>query len=301
MMNIKEMKKRKKELGYTNAMVAELSGVPLGTVQKVFSGATANPRCDTMEALEMVLKKPLSYEEMLESERHFTSDYAYVRETPAEFNAFSDIQDNTLSKADAKRVDHWVADAQSERWPHQGSYTIKDFFAVPADVQVELIDGVIIERNTPTRAHQKILSELHIAFYRCIEEHDKDCEVLFAPFGVRIDRDDRTMLIPDLLVMCGPDGSDTGDYYDGAPDLVVEVLSPSTRMYDCTVKLRKYMNAGVREYWIIDQDNEKVMVYLFEKDVLPTQYSFDDTIPVGISEGDCSIDFRRIKVKLGRV
>ena len=296
MMKIQEMKKRKKELGYTNAMVAELSGVPLGTVQKVFSGATANPRVDTLEALEMALKSPLPLEYSFEPDAYA----AGLGKTQAEYDAASGLPGQGPSRFRVKKVDYWIADAPSERWPRQGSYTINDYFAVPNDIRIELIDGVIVERNTPTWKHQKILGELHVAFYRCIEEHGRDCEVLFAPFGVRIDRDDRTMLEPDLLVMYGPDGNNEGDYYDGAPDLVAEVLSPSTRLYDCTVKLRKYMNAGVREYWIIDPENEKVMVYVFEKDVLPTQYSFDDVIPVGISEGECSIDFSRIKAKLGR-
>ena len=296
MMKIQEMKKRKKELGYTNAMLAEISGVPLGTVQKVFSGATANPRIDTLEALEMALKSPLPFEYSFEPNAYS----AGVRETSAEYAAASDVPDNQSAHYGAKRVDYWIAEAPSERWPRQGSYTIKDYFAVPNDIQIELIDGVIVERNTPTRKHQKILGELYMNFYRCIEDHGKDCEVLFAPFGVRIDRDDRTMLVPDLLVMCGQVGKDEGEFCDGALDLVAEVLSPSTRLYDCTVKLRKYMNAGVREYWIIDPEKEKVMIYVFEDDVLPTQYSFDDVIPVGISKGECSIDFSSIKAKLGR-
>jgi Uma2 family endonuclease len=57
------------------------------------------------------------------------------------------------------------------------------------------------------------------------------------------------------------------------------------------------MMAGVKEYWIVDPKYKRVLVYLFEEDVLPTQYSFDDTIPVGISSGKCSIDFKEIKQK----
>ena len=60
------------------------------------------------------------------------------------------------------------------------------------------------------------------------------------------------------------------------------------------------MNAGVKEYWIVDTDNEKVMVYMFEKDYLPTQYTFDDMIPIGISNGECSIDFSRIKDRMSQ-
>ena len=100
------------------------------------------------------------------------------------------------------------------------------------------------------------------------------------------------------MIVCDMDTEGSANYLDGPPDLAAEIISPSSRAKDCTIKLRKYMNAGVKEYWIVDPKNEKVMVYVFEDDYLPTQYSFDDMIPVGISGGGCSIDFSRIKKRL---
>lgn len=265
MMKIAEMKKRKKELCYTNAMVAEKSGVPLGTVQKIFSGETKNPRIDTLEALESVLKQPLPLGYSIESER----------------------------------VDRWKAKAEpTERWPRQGRYTTEDFYAVPDDIRIELIDGTIYELAAPTLNHQRVQLALASEFSACIDEHGMSCEVIVAPFDVRLDRDNRTMAEPDLMIVCSAEIAGDARYLDGPPDLAVEILSPSTRAKDCTVKLRKYMNAGVREYWIVDLENEKVMVYMFEEDVLPNQYSFEDSIPAGISEGKCSIDFSRIKKRL---
>ncbi len=294
MMTIDNMKKRKKELGYSNEMLAERSGVPLGTVQKVFSGATPNPRYKTLAKLELALKEPLPFEY-----RYDVSTYPYhVAEEALEYHPLSDETDVRKINTNLVRMDSWNSVERSELWPNQGEYTTDDYYAIPDDVRVELIDGFIYDMGSPNVLHQRVLSCLTYEFSACILEHGKDCEVLSAPMDVRLDKDDRTIVEPDILVVCSPDWSDDGRYYDGAPDLVVEVLSPSTRSKDCTVKLRKYMTAGVREYWIVDPKNEKVMVYVFEQDELPTQYSFEDIIPIAISEGECSIDFSRINHRL---
>ena len=298
MMTIKEMKERKKELGYTNAIVSQKSRVPLGTVQKIFSGATANPRRDTMEALELVLKKPLSYEEMQEIEKNCAADYRYLKETSASYAAVSGNLEEGIVKH-AKKYDAWSIVEPTDRWPRQGQYTVDDYYALPGDSQVELIDGVIYDLATPSMNHQRICFQLSLEFLRCIEQHEKPCEVSCLPFDFKLDRDEWTMVEPDVYIICETiSGED--NHYNGAPVLAAEVLSASSREKDCTIKLRKYMNAGVREYWIVDPESRRVLVYVFEKDVLPTQYSFDDVIPIGISDGECSIDFAKISAKLDR-
>lgn len=80
----------------------------------------------------------------------------------------------------------------------------------------------------------------------------------------------------------------------GAPDFVVEVLSKSTKKKDMFIKLNKYMNAGVREYWMVDFDKMKILVYDFEHDNYPVLYGVDSVIPVGIFDGGCKIDFGEI-------
>ena len=117
-----------------------------------------------------------------------------------------------------------------------------------------------------------------------------------APDAFHPDRDDRTELQPDIQVICLSHDEEGEPYPE--PRMVIEVLSPSTREKDCTTKLRKYMNSTISEYWIVDLMNKKVMVYIFDEDPLPTQYSFDDIIPVGISGGRCSIDFGAITMRL---
>lgn len=295
MMTIEEMRQRKEELLYTYEMIADLSGLPLSTVQKVLGGATTKPRLRTMQALDLVLKKKSYYYE----EDKDTGELVVKEEA----EAYTPLSLNGAAKA--KKVDCWTGLEATERWPRQGEYTVDDYLAIPDDIRVELIDGVIYDMGAPRRPHQHILGQLFYEFQTCSNEHGNNCEVLFAPYDVRIDGDDKTMVEPDLMVICpGHEyqneytASDKGLRYNGAPDLIAEVLSPSTRTKDCTIKLRKYMNAGVREYWIIDIKNRKVIVYCFEDDELPTQYSFDDTIPVGISGGKCSIDFSKVSKRL---
>ena len=120
-------------------------------------------------------------------------------------------------------------------------------------------------------------------------------KVFLSPFDVRLDRDNYTMVQPDLLVICGEYDVEGSIRYEGAPDLVIEVLSPSSRSKDQLLKLYKYSNAGVREYWIVDPKYKIVTVHRFEEEeYTPQKYDFEDQIPVGISGGKCVIDFARV-------
>ena len=164
-------------------------------------------------------------------------------------------------------------------------------------------DGYFYDLATPTTDHQRIQFHLSMAFFECIESHGCPCEVFIAPLGVNLDRDDKTMLEPDIFILCDHGESEDRRFEKpnslrGEPDLVAEVLSPSTREKDCLIKMHKYLNAGVREYWLVDLKNEKVVVYCFDEDMLPAVYSFDDLIPVGISGGECSIDFSKISKRI---
>jgi Uma2 family endonuclease len=126
-----------------------------------------------------------------------------------------------------------------------------------------------------------------------MKEHPCGCRLFFAPIGVQLDCDDRTVLEPDLIIFCD-DGKMRKRVYYGAPDFVVEILSPSTKRKDVTIKLRKYIAANVREYWIVDPETERVFVYQIEAGELPLICGYGDQVPVGISGGKCSIDFTGI-------
>lgn len=175
----------------------------------------------------------------------------------------------------------------------QGEYTLEDYYALPDDQRVELIDGVFYDMSSPTHIHQIISGEIYNRISNYIKANKGNCVPAMAPLDVQLDCDNRTMIQPDVIILCDRDKFQRGVIY-GAPDLVVEVLSKSTRKKDMFLKLTKYMEAGVREYWMVDPKGKRVLVYYFEEEVWPVIYSFEDTIPVNIYEGKCQIDFAEI-------
>ena len=262
-MTIQKMKQKKKELGYTNEMVSALSGVPLGTVQKVFAGATPHPRYETLQALEKAFKDEKYYSKSMGEEK---------------------VQYN------ADRVSEAVTAYQVKK---QGKYTVDDYYALPDERRVELIDGVIYDMGAPTSIHQLIVTEIWKVLREYISEKAGECMPLASPIDVQLDCDNKTIVQPDVLVLCDTSRL-SGNTIWGAPDFVVEVLSKSTRKKDMFVKLNKYMNAGVREYWMVDFDKMKVVVYDFAGENYPVIYGIHDVIPVGIFGGECQIDFGEI-------
>ena len=149
--------------------------------------------------------------------------------------------------------------------------------------------------TAPSTAHQVIQSELTAILRNYIKSKGGRCIAMGAPTDVRLDRDDKTMLQPDVFIVCDRDQF-TDRRIEGAPDFVAEILSPSTRKKDAFIKAKKYLDAGVREYWMVDPDRRKVLVYIFgdDENTFPAIYGFQDKIPVGIFDGDCVIDFARL-------
>lgn len=243
-MTVEEMKKKKQERGYTYVQIAEMSGVPLGTVQKIFSGETESPRYDTLQALEQLFK-----------------EQQYVRDA----------------------VPYYA----------HGRYTIEDYYALPEERRVELIDGEFYDMTAPTLLHQRIGGEIHRQIANFIFENEGNCVPFYSPIDVQLDCDEKTMVQPDVIILCHPDKMKKRVIY-GAPDFVLEVISPSTRRKDYTKKLTKYSEAGVREYWIVDPYQQKLLVYFFESDVYPVIYGLNQPVPVGIYDGALKIEFKHI-------
>ena len=263
-MDIKRLKEKKKELRYTNKDIAELSGVPLGTVQKVFGNTTKEPRRDTLLALASVLEPEWVYN---------NGSYAnYVRE---EGLAYYDVV----------------------KKKKQGEYTLDDYYALPEERRVELIDGVIYDMTAPTSAHQFIIGEVFFQLMSCADKHKVECMPIMSPVDVQLDMDEKTMVEPDIIIVCDKKLMTKRVVY-GAPEFVMEVLSPSTRKKDQVIKLNKFMNAGCKEVWIVDPDNERVTVYDFEGDNWPYIYTFNDKVPVAISKGKCEVDFAKVKERI---
>lgn len=175
----------------------------------------------------------------------------------------------------------------------QGEYTLEDYYAIPDERRVELIDGVVYDMASPTFAHQQIGFLIGLQLHNHISKKKGSCIPSVAPLDVQLDCDDKTMVQPDVIVLCDRDKAINRCIY-GAPDFVVEILSPSTAKKDSLLKLRKYKTAGVREYWMVDPDKKKVVVYDWSKSEIPTVYGFDAKVPVGIFNEECEIDFEQI-------
>ncbi len=271
-MTIQEMKQRKRELGYSNEQLSALSGVPLGTIMKIFGGATRAPRRATIEALERVLSAdgPRS-----ESVREHTFVYDHMTRMTQD-----EVDPGLLQK------------------PHR-LYTIDDYYALPNDIRTELIDGVFYDMGSPSVTHQLIIGELHLQLKSCEKQHNRRCRVILSPCDVQLDQDRYTMVQPDLLVVCDPEKIKGRNCF-GAPDLVMEVLSPASRSHDCVLKLNKYQSSGIREYWIIDPDHRQVITYVFDDPAHPSfrTWLFTDHIPIHISGGDCEVDMNEVLAAL---
>lgn len=162
-------------------------------------------------------------------------------------------------------------------------YMIDDIYALPDGERAELIDGQIYNMATPGRIHQKISGFLSRIIGNYIESNQGTCEVYTAPFAVFLKNDDINYVEPDISVICDPDKLDDKGCH-GAPDWIIEIVSPSSKRMDYMIKLFLYQNAGVKEYWIIDPEKNRIMVYNFIRDTVE-EYNFDEAIPAGIYEG----------------
>ena len=263
MRDLQTLREKKKALGLTNALIADLSGVPLGTVQKVFSGVTKSPGSRTILAIERVLFPQETSPGSYPSEKSPLPDM--LCESPAAYGA-------AVSTAPPRS---------------DGEYTYADYVALPDDRRVELIDGHFYDMAAPNSKHQIILGQLYMQFQACMQNHP-DCMVLLSPLDVMLDGNDRTVVQPDLLVVCDRSKMRKGRVF-GAPDLVIEIVSPGSHANDYCRKAFKYIYAGVREYWIVDFKKRHVLIYRNEEELDVSLSGTEDDIPVGISGGECVI------------
>lgn len=164
----------------------------------------------------------------------------------------------------------------------QETYTIEDIYALPEGQRAELIDGQIYDMAPPNRRHQRISGKLHQAIANYIDSKNGECEVYAAPFAVFLNEDDRNYVEPDISVICDKNKlTDKG--CNGAPDWIIEIVSSSSKRMDYLIKLFKYRNVSVKEYWIVDPEKNRITVYNFVHNTIE-EYSFGDDVPVGIYE-----------------
>ena len=173
-------------------------------------------------------------------------------------------------------------------------YTVEDIENLSEGERAELIDGQIYYMATPRFIHQKVLGELFVKIHNYISSKKGSCEVIAAPFAVFLNNDIYNYVEPDVTVICDKTKLD-GRGCNGAPDWVIEVVSPSSRRMDYFFKLFKYRTVGVREYWIVDPEKNRITVYNFETEEIQ-DYTFVDTVKVGIYD-DFSIDFSDIPIE----
>ena len=165
--------------------------------------------------------------------------------------------------------------------PREHRYTSEDYRNLPEGRRAELIDGQFYDMAPPSPMHQEISFQLSRVIGNYIEANGGACKVYPAPFAVNLDANDKDWVEPDISVICDQSKLDDRGC-NGAPDLVVEVVSPSSRKMDYSTKNTLYSEAGVREYWIVDPAKERTTVYRYEEDAAPMFYLFADDVPVGI-------------------
>lgn len=261
-MTIEEMNAKRTELGFSYRDIAQLAGMPLSTVQKILGGITRAPRRESLIKIQQVLLSKQGYSTKPDT----SSGNMILRESPPTY-----CTKNTESE----------------------SYTIDDYYALPDDQRVELIDGIFYDMSSPSTPHQFIVGSIYAQLLAYRSAHKGKCLPMGSPVDVQLDCDNKTMVQPDVLIICDRSKITKRGIF-GAPDFIVEVLSPSTRRKDMTLKMTKYMNAGVREYWIIDPDKRKVVTYNLETMDIPVIYGFTEDIPVGVWDNQCKTNLSEV-------
>ncbi len=263
----------KEERGYSVAKLSEYSGVPIGTLQKLLRGDSVNPRKATLDALEKVL---------LGDEKLYPGK-AYTYQM--------DSRPWTLNQPrvyGAERI-----------YVEQGEFTLQEYYALPDDRRVELIDGIFYDMAAPSTLHQHIAGMVYRWISEFIEENGGEGIPFISQGDVQLDRSVKTMIQPDVFIVCDPKKVKHFGIY-GAPDFVLEVLSKSTKKRDITLKLMKYMEAGVKEYWAIDTDKRILIVYLVEEDAIPYIYPLKGEAGVQLYGGRLRIDLEKINRAIDR-
>ncbi|MFZ3371489.1 MAG: type II toxin-antitoxin system prevent-host-death family antitoxin, partial [Desulfitobacteriaceae bacterium] len=179
-------------------------------------------------------------------------------------------------------------------------FTYHDYLSWQDEIRCELIDGNVFDMTpAPSRLHQSVLGELHALFHNYFK--GKSCKIYTAPFDVRLpqahesDEETSTVVQPDLVVVCDPKKLDDRGC-KGTPDLVIEVVSPSTMRKDLKTKFHLYERAGVREYWIVHPEQQIISIFHLTAELKygrPDTYTVPDTYSVGIFP-DLNIDLTSV-------
>ncbi|WP_044018583.1 Uma2 family endonuclease [Thermoanaerobacter italicus] len=179
------------------------------------------------------------------------------------------------------------------------AYTYEDYLNWPNEHKIEIINGQLYLHTVPPRIHQEISIAMSCQFFNYLK--NKKCEVYFR-LGVRLpsgneksDKEIKTVVEPDIIVVCDKSKLDD-EGCKGAPDLIVEITSPSTAKIDKVEKFNLYEKHGVKEYWIVEPEIKLVTVFLLQENGRygrPNIYTEEDKIKVSIFE-DLIIDLKDV-------
>lgn len=296
MYTVEKMKKLMDEYGISYKDISKETGVPISTVQKIFGGIVKKPRQSTLEALS----KFFVYYDW-QSQNTIPKQGEYSRDQIASIGMVSDKhQFDIIYNKGSSALDLNSGSTSGEIYTQSG-YTYNDYVKLnlPEGVRVEVLDGRLIKMEIPTTVHQVIAGEIYRLCSNFIRSRKGDCVPFIAPVAVRLeyqeDGSDTTIFEPDVLIVCDKDKIKGMKTVNGAPDFIVEVLSPSNRKYEMYDKLHKYRTSGVREYWVIDYEHNKIIKHFFENDGEIMMYTLEDKVPVDIYNGKLVIDFKEIK------
>ena len=165
--------------------------------------------------------------------------------------------------------------------PQPEIITLEQYEALSEDTRLEVFDGIVYDMSSPSQEHQTILTELLVSIRSYLKKKNGSCLVFPAPFDVKLSDNPLTIVQPDIMVICDKNKLD-GKRCNGAPDFIIEIVSPGNPADDYIRKLYYYKNFGVREYWIVDPKRKTVTVNYFEGNILSVPYTFDSTIKVNI-------------------
>ena len=322
---VEEMKKYIDEYGISYGEISKKSNVPISTVQKIFGGLVKKPRKSTLELLSKFF---IYYDwksigkldsgdglyslNQLETigmvaEKHQLDILQKINESNSPHNNTNGNNYNNdniyINGSSAPKINNNSSDSSNDIFS-QKKYTYNDYakLELPKGVRVEVMDGRLIRMDSPSIRHQLIAGELYRLISNYIRSNHGKCVPFVSPIDARLeyraDGSDKTILEPDVSIICDKDKLTGMKTINGAPDFIAEITSPSTKKYDMYDKMNKYRITGVREYWVLDYDSDKIIKYNFEKDGELSMYSFSDKVSVDIYEDNehpLIIDFAEIK------
>lgn len=294
MMTPEELKTAKKKKGYTSRKLAELSGVPLGTIQKIMSGATSSPRLDTMNALERVLMEPgtvYSYA----SSSGISSQPQLLQDTASPFTVSS-----------AEKPDH-AHSFSSQKSTVSSSSKPDPVMAADEDplkqtVLHELIAGKRFTLPVCGGIHQILACEVYRQLSDAALKAEKNPVsqkaslpapvICLSPFPLELPGQPGSLLFPDVFVLDSQAEIYSGRI-TGIPSLVIEVTSPSTRKKDTSLKLETYVSAGVSEYWILDSTDRSIIRWDIAHNNQMALFTFGVPVRVLTESVPCTVDTTR--------